>query len=115
MPNSILRKLHKGSCYFLRQNPIYYNNELRLNTIRRREKRYDENRYEEIKYLHEKRRGTNKGLPPKLWDGKEIEYLREHFKKENYEKLAIKLGRSTDSIEHKVIRLGFRKNNRWQK
>jgi hypothetical protein len=112
MPNKLLTILHKGQNFFLRQYPNYYLNELRLNAIKRKKKGYDNSRKDEIKYLHNIRRKVNKGLLSKRWTEKEIEFLRKNYKDE-YQNIAKQLGRSTGSIEHKVLRLGLKKNNKW--
>jgi len=115
MPNKLLKELHLGQNFFRRLNPDYYFNELRLNAIRRKVKGYDENRREEICALHKKRRMINKGCPPKKWSKKEIRFLTKNYKVREYKEIAKMMGRSTGSIEHKVLRLGLRKNNRWIK
>jgi len=112
MPNKLLRQQHKGQCFYLRQNKDYYLKELENNAKRSREKGYNNDRLEEIKRLHKKRR-INTGLPQKKWDNEEIEYLKENYKRSGYKDIAIKLGRSTSSIEHKVLRLKLLKNHKY--
>ena len=113
MPNKLLTELHLGQAFFRRLNPNYYSNELRLNAVRRKEKGYDILRKDEIKLLHNKRRMMNKGLPQRKWDNEEVKFLIKYFKKNDYKEIAKELERSTGSIEHKVLRLGLKKNNKY--
>ena len=113
MPNKLLLKLHKGQTFFKRLDRDYYLAELKTNAFRRKRKEYDKNRKEEIHILHQKRRKINKGLPLRKWSKKEINFLKKNYRTKDYVELAKIMKRSTGSIEHKVLRLGLRKNYQW--
>ena len=113
MPNKLLAELHVGQTFLRRLDKNYYLSELNANALRRKRKGYDESRKEEIRTLHWKRRMVNKGLPPRKWTKRDVDFLIKFYKIKEYTVLARIMGRSVGSIEHKVNRLRLRKNHQW--
>lgn len=102
----------------LRRDKEYYQKELKSNAKRREQKGYDLGRNEEILKNHKKRRAIVSRYVKvigKRWTDYELDFLREHISlNSDYSAVAIFLGRSLGSVEHKVIRMGLRKNNKYK-
>ena len=104
--------MKESSAKRLRRNKDYYLKELKNNAKRNKIKGYDVGRNNEILTAHKKRREDVGNYGKRNWTDKEIKFLEDN-QGANYSKIAIELNRSLSSIEHKIIRLGLQKYNKW--
>lgn len=124
MPKHIVGGWNKGfskyggekPCTVLRRNPEYYLKELELNAKRSKIKNYylNEHRNQVIKKQTKTYQSqTGAGSPPKEWTDEEIKYLRNNYPQKTLLEIALHLGRSWSSINHKTSRLGLLKYHKW--
>lgn len=97
----------------MRQDGAYYLEELKKNAVRSRKYNYDGKRIDQITELNKLRRDRCGFHGRKEWTLKEIKFLKENWNLMLYETLAKELKRSYSSIQHKINKLGLRKNNKW--
>lgn len=99
-----------------RKDKDYYKKELKKNSERSHEKKYDIKRYDEIKKQKEfYDKITGKGRKPKKWSVEENIFLEENYKTLSYLQLCSEMQRSWNSISHRLNRLKLRKYNKWKK
>lgn len=109
--------IKESSAQRLRKNKEYRLKELRDNAKRSKKKGYDLGRTNEIAMTHRKRReivGKYVTDRRKNWTNSELDFLKEH-RGCDYSNIAIFLGRSLSSIEHKMVRMRLQKYNNWTK
>lgn len=102
-------------CVRLRRNKEYYQNELKKNAQRGKEKGY--NYTEKKKKENEIKRKyyykiTDAGQPRQMWTDAEERYLKQNYKKPRLV-ICMHLSRSWASVSRKLQRMGIRKYNKY--
>ncbi len=98
-----------------RSQPETYLQELRENAIRSKELGYAQSEIYKAQTGARRREIVDAcgihGMQP--WQGNELDYLKDNFRKKTLWEIALKLERSYSSVTHKAVRLGLKQYNSW--
>ena len=107
--------INKRASDIRRADKTYYIAELESNAKRSKQKGYDTGRMEDLAKRREEVVAECGFYKRREWEDAEIDYLENNYKKEHIYNIALRLGRSYASVNHKLSRLGFIQYNKWNK